>query len=619
MAQTEPRSPLPTSAPGEDEARLGTIIDGRYRLDRLLGKGGMGVVYRAEHVAIRRTLAVKLLHPTLAALPELRSRFEREAIAIGLIDHPNCVGVSDFGRLEDGTLFLVMELLDGRSLGDVLDAEAPLAPERALRILRHVLAGLGHAHGAGIVHRDVKPENVYLVATDNDPEFAKILDFGIAKMINGGEVDDGVRLTQAGVAFGTPVYMSPEQALGNPLDGRSDLYGATVMAYEMLCGRPPFWADDKLEILSMHTTRPPPDMNEMLARVKTGVAIAPAIEELILRGLAKRRDDRWPTAGEYISAVDEILDMLGDNTARAPRAPTAPGLGRLGTGPVQFASPTSSALAPRAAGASRPILLGNPTRRRSAGRSRTVIAAVALVGAAALGILIALLLREPSRPAAPRLDPTTLAGKAAALLERGNPVGAIKTLEAARKELASDPESQLVLGHAYAAQRKNTEAIAAYQRALELDGSRGRDEQLRANLRVIAGDTDVDAVTAALGLLAGKAGDRSAHQRIIELASGPERTLRKPAAALAEKLGLGAEVDWLKSYLLDLEQGEVCAQRKEAVTKLRALGDARAIPALERALLRKGKVGKWNGKNVNECLVGDARAAIAYLHGLAPP
>src|SRR4051794_39539379 len=121
MAQTEQRS-TPSSA--EDEARLGTIIDGRYRLDRLLGKGGMGVVYRAEHVAIRRTLAVKLLHPALAAIPELRSRFEREAIAIGRIDHPNCVGVSDFGRLDDGTLFLVMELLDGRSLGEVLEAEA---------------------------------------------------------------------------------------------------------------------------------------------------------------------------------------------------------------------------------------------------------------------------------------------------------------------------------------------------------------------------------------------------------------------------------------------------------------------------------------------------------------
>ncbi|MBP6843904.1 MAG: serine/threonine protein kinase, partial [Kofleriaceae bacterium] len=195
------------------------MIDGRYRLDALLGKGGMGVVYRGEHVAIRRAVAVKLLHPTLAAMPELRSRFEREAIAIGRIDHPNCVDVSDFGKLEDGSLFLVMELLDGRSLGDLMDADAPIAPHRALAILRHVLSGLGHAHAAGIVHRDVKPENVYLVPKDGDPDFAKILDFGIAKVIGGGEIDDGVKLTQAGVAFGTPIYMSPEQAIGNPLDG----------------------------------------------------------------------------------------------------------------------------------------------------------------------------------------------------------------------------------------------------------------------------------------------------------------------------------------------------------------------------------------------------------------
>ena len=131
MASTEPR--VKTAPPAQDDrGRLGTVIDGRYRLDALLGKGGMGVVYRGEHVAIRRAVAVKLLHPTLAAMPELRSRFEREAIAIGRIDHPNCVDVSDFGKLEDGSLFLVMELLDGRSLGDLMDAGAPTAPHLSL-------------------------------------------------------------------------------------------------------------------------------------------------------------------------------------------------------------------------------------------------------------------------------------------------------------------------------------------------------------------------------------------------------------------------------------------------------------------------------------------------------
>src|SRR4051812_7600561 len=207
MATTEHRVRPAATPPVEDKVKLGTVIDGRYRLDALLGKGGMGVVYRAEHVALRRTVAVKLLHPSLAAGSDLRSRFEREAIAIGRIDHPNCVSVTDFGKLADGSLFLVMEHLDGKSLGDLLDAEAPLAPARALRILRNILAGLGHAHAQGIVHRDVKPENVYLVRDAEGGESAKILDFGIAKVI-GGEGGDEVKLTQAGVAFGTPIYMS---------------------------------------------------------------------------------------------------------------------------------------------------------------------------------------------------------------------------------------------------------------------------------------------------------------------------------------------------------------------------------------------------------------------------
>ena len=613
MAQTDPRSKLPVPDPGEDEARLGQVIDGRYRLDRLLGRGGMGVVYRAEHVAIRRTLAVKLLHPSLAAIPELRSRFEREAIAIGRIDHPNCVGVSDFGRLDDGTLFLVMELLDGRSLGDVLDAEAPIEPARALRILRHVLAGLGHAHGTGIVHRDVKPENVYLVPVDGDPEFAKILDFGIAKVIAGGEVADDVKLTQAGVAFGTPVYMSPEQALGNPLDGRSDLYGASVMAYEMLCGRPPFWADDKLEILSMHTTRPPPDMNEMLQRVRTGVTLPQPIIDVILKGLAKRKEERWQTAGEYISAVEELLDQLGDNTQKAWRAPT--GASPLTTG----ATPVATALGPRPGPSpSTPILLTHRRRPTTGVTSRRAIGAVALVGAAALGVLLALLLREPARPTGPKLDPTTPAGKAAALLDRGKAGEAIKTIEAAKKQTASDPVAQLVLGHAYAAQRKNAEAVAAYKRSLDLDAGRATDEQLRANLRTIGHDTDVDAAIAALGLLAGRASDASARKQLVELAASADPARRKPAATLAEKLGLGHEVKWLDSYLYDLAQGDVCAQRKEAVAKLRALGDPKAVPGLEKALFRKGTVGKWKGKNVNDCLVDDARAAITYLQSVKP-
>ena len=281
------------------------LVDGRYRLDSTLGRGGMGLVYRAHHVGLRRQVAVKILHPSLAASPEVRNRFEREALAVGKIDHPNCVSVYDSGRLPDGSLYLAMELLEGKSLADVLEEEGQLAPGRALHILGHILRGLSHIHQAGLIHRDIKPENIFLVRQGDDMDYAKILDFGIAKGMTANDLDDGVKLTQAGMAFGTPIYMAPEQALGNPMDGRADLYAAAIMGYEMLAGQPPFYSDDKLEVMSMHTARPVPAMRTRL--IKGGRAIPSSIERLIVKGLTKKPSDRYASADIFLAAVEEAL------------------------------------------------------------------------------------------------------------------------------------------------------------------------------------------------------------------------------------------------------------------------------------------------------------------------
>ena len=163
----------------DGENLIGQVIDGRYHLDGTLGRGGMGLVYRATHVNLRRQAAVKILHPSLAASIDVRNRFEREALASGKIDHPNCVAVYDSGHLDDGSLYLAMELLEGKSLADVLEAEGQIAPGRALHILGHILRGLGSIHQAGLIHRDIKPENIYLIRQGQDEDFAKILDFGI--------------------------------------------------------------------------------------------------------------------------------------------------------------------------------------------------------------------------------------------------------------------------------------------------------------------------------------------------------------------------------------------------------------------------------------------------------
>jgi serine/threonine protein kinase len=620
-----------------DDERIGTVIDGRYRLDELVGRGGMGVVYKAEHVAIRRTVALKLLHSSLAGIPELRSRFEREAFAIGKIEHPNCVNVSDFGSLDDGSLYLVMEYLEGRSLGEVLEREHHLRPRRALRILRHVLTGLAHAHAHGIVHRDIKPDNVVLTIQGNE-EIAKILDFGIAKVLGGDARDEDVKLTQAGVAFGTPVYMSPEQALGNPVDGRADLYAASVMAFEMLTGRPPFFSDDKLEVMSMHTTREVPPMREILEGAGyPGASVPPAVEALIVRGLAKRPIDRWATAEAYVAALDEVLlDLALEATPDTPVPEvTSPDEVRTHTGwtgshPLVTTTGSSMIRTPGQVGAAKPAesLLSMPvelvSRKTPAGakakRSGTRRMLVIFAGGAAVAVIAAVAIvmglggSGGDEGAGPATSP--VASRAKQALEHGDPASAIRTLEAQKDKIARDPSAQLELGHAYAAKSDNAHAIEAYKRAIALDAAAGLDPRLRANLRAITEDkSDVAAAMAAFDLAITTLHDDGARDRLIAMASGQDLRLRAEAEKKARALGLGDKVDWLSAYVLDLEQGEQCQDRKEAVANLHALGDPRAIPALEKAIAKRGK----RAKKINACLEQEAQETMIYLRSLPGP
>ena len=288
--------------------RIGDILDSKFRITGVLGSGGMGCVYLAEHLSLRRPVALKLLHPEVEGIEEVTLRFEREAFATGRVDHPNCVNVSDFGRLEDGTLYMVLEVLDGVSLFDLIEKEGEIEWRRALHIVRHVLSALACAHEAGIVHRDVKPENVILVDQEDDPDFAKILDFGIAKLFDGANLQSNdPQLTQLGVTIGTPTYIAPEQAFGQPIDARADLYALSVMLYEMIAGVPPFEADEVVQLLSMHTSADVPPFR----KTAPGARVPKSVETLIRDGLEKNKDDRVPTADEYIARIDRILaDLL---------------------------------------------------------------------------------------------------------------------------------------------------------------------------------------------------------------------------------------------------------------------------------------------------------------------
>ncbi len=320
-----------TPSPSPDERlSIGTVLDGRYRIDAVLGTGGMGRVYRGEHTGIGRQVAIKVLHADLNRNREAAQRFQREAIASGRLDHPNIVGVSDFGVLDDGACFLVMEALEGESLGDRLEREKRIPWREALAILRGVLSGLRHAHDRGVVHRDITPDNVFLARKDGEL-VVKILDFGIAKLY-AGSADDPAS-TRAGLTVGTPAYLSPEQAVGGEIKPASDIYSTTILLFEMITGRAPFEDKDPLAMLGAHVSRPPPALLE----IAPDLDLPDGLEEMIQRGLVKTAADRIPSASDYLAWIDAIVSgatATGSAPVIVPKiesGPLTPPPGTLGT------------------------------------------------------------------------------------------------------------------------------------------------------------------------------------------------------------------------------------------------------------------------------------------------
>lgn len=294
------------------DAYLGATIDNRYRVEALLGKGGMGVVYRCTHVIIGKKVAMKVLRADLARDSDLTERFLNEAKAAGAIGNPHIIDISDFGRFPDGATYFVMEYLVGATLSQAIESGGRLPLDRILSIASQLAEGLAAAHAAGIVHRDLKPDNIYLVEHAGQPDFVKILDFGIAKVSTAGRD----RLTRAGAVFGTPHYMSPEQAAGSPVDARGDIYSLGVILYEMINGQPPFDADNFMSVLSQHMYKAPPPirwLNSEPSRVST------ELEGLVLRCLAKRPEERYPS----MQVLREELDRLRRGGPRGAGASVA--------------------------------------------------------------------------------------------------------------------------------------------------------------------------------------------------------------------------------------------------------------------------------------------------------
>ena len=296
------------------------MLSGRYRLIEIIGRGGMGAVYRAHHILMDKPVAVKVLRQELASDTEAVARFHREARSASRLDHEHIIRVSDFGQTDDGLLFLIMELLDGENLAEVV-RRGPLPWRRAAGIARDVALGLSHAHEQGVIHRDLKPENIVLVRRGKSRQLVKVLDFGLAKLISHSPRGDGdaepdiavQSLTRTGVVFGTPEYMSPEQAEGRSLDPRTDLYALGVVLYQMLSGTLPFTASTFLALIAKTVNEPPPPLRSHAA----SQSLPADLESLVLSCLAKSAEDRPESAECIAETLEQILAAFPDDAPRS--------------------------------------------------------------------------------------------------------------------------------------------------------------------------------------------------------------------------------------------------------------------------------------------------------------
>ncbi len=618
MSDNQPAIATPTIAstdgtqPGAAiEDLSGQLISGRYLVEQCLGTGAMGAVYRAKHTLMEKAVAVKVLRPQIGQRDDLVERFRREAQAAANIDHPNICSASDFGRMDDGAFFLVMEYLEGQTLEEFIEGQAPLAAERAVDIAAQICAALDRAHELDIVHRDLKPENIMLLPRDDGGDLVKILDFGVAKVRLTDEHEQA-QLTKAGTVWGTPCYMSPEQAAGGDVDGRSDLYSVGVILFEMLAGRPPFVDDNPARVMALHLTAEPPALSDV-----ADTADIPAhLEALVMRLLAKNPADRPATA-------DRLRQYLLGEADLEPARPSRQSGGqvlRLGADALVHAytwSETQWARALQWFRAQTTLLQGVILG----------VAAATMLAMAIVPIVITAAIAGPTSNAERKEIAKDLGDERAQFLKTAGlsdvPVAlkenrtsdALDALSHVDQKYADNPHVAYLRGRVNGARRRWQAAMDAYEQALEAESDYANDTALVDDVFARFSERSDARAAQARHIIATYLDNDYATHKLAELAKyGDSSPVRDRALDVLEKTRrLGDLEDWNR-LSVQLRHAGDCDRRKSLIDALVDEGDPHGAEILE-YMADRGQTGCGflHLQDCYACIRGDLGPAIKKL------
>jgi serine/threonine-protein kinase len=585
----------------EADALIGQKLAGRYDVRKQLGAGGMGAVYLGEHVHMKKSVAIKVLHREMTYLPEVVARFEREAVAAARIEHPNVAAATDFGRLEDGSFYLVLEYVEGRSLSKLVRERGNLAPEMALRITRQIAEALGAAHAAGIVHRDLKPDNVMLVEKDGNPFFVKVLDFGIAK-VQGGDAKD--QLTQLGSVFGTPEYMAPEQAAGTPVDARADLYTLGILLYEMISGSTPFADEDLVVVLTRQMTMDPPPLP---AEVDRGVS------DLVTQLLQKDPDARPQSALEVVQHIEALLERSLTPSPVSIGAPMSRTQVEFGDTVLSMANPSigqpqpppSVAIAGTAGPSTIDTLMEKvraalPALKRQVPIGGQPVPVWGLLAAFGAVIFFGVLLvgglavsaggsasASASAPQSVEELPDDVRETTASAMKGDRT--AIAQLEA-RPEADRAPAEWRALGRGYTLIGNRRASLAAYGKALELDPPVAKDKQLVSDVRKAAADasSSEQALTLAARHLGETGADLIYDVYTENRGKSGDKAIAKRASDLLESPAIRVKASQALQVALDLASAKGCNGYRDVLPRAAQHADARSLGKLKTLSQRRG-------------------------------